>query len=271
MINNLIMSKISELESWFKKCPGALVAFSGGVDSSLVAYMAKHFLGAKRAIAVISASPSLKLSDLDAGKQFALGINLPLRVIKTRELENPDYFNNPSNRCYFCKHSLYDELQGMVSEFPNWWVLNGTNADDVSDYRPGLKAAQEFKVHSPLVDCNIDKNTVRELAEFFRLDCWDKPASPCLSSRVPYGEQITFDKLRQIESAEAIVQDAGFPINRVRHYGKTAQVEVPCDAIQSIKEQWELLEKKIIALGFSYVRLDTEGFISGKLNRTIGA
>ncbi|MEC7486687.1 MAG: TIGR00268 family protein, partial [Verrucomicrobiota bacterium] len=164
-----------------------------------------------------------------------------------------------------------DELQGMASEFPDWWVLNGTNADDVSDYRPGLKAAQEFKVHSPLVDCNIDKIAVRELAEYFRLDCWDKPASPCLSSRVPYGEQITFDKLRQIESAETIVQDAGFPINRVRHYGNYAQVEVPCDAIQSIKEHWELLEKKIIALGFSYVRLDTEGFVSGKLNRTKGA
>jgi uncharacterized protein len=263
------MVEVSTLERWFEQCPGALIAFSGGVDSSLVAYLAKHFLGADRAVAVISASPSLKLSDLDAGKQFARSIGLQLKVIATRELENPDYYNNPSNRCYFCKHTLYDALKDLANDYPGWWILNGTNADDAGDYRPGLKAAQEFQVRAPLVDCAVDKVGVRRLAEHFDLVCWDKPASPCLSSRVPYGEQITVEKLRQIEAAEAILSAAGFLINRVRHYGNTARIEVPAEARSRIQVDWPSLHSQILALGFEQVDLDAEGFVSGKLNRAL--
>ncbi len=263
------MDSLASLNAWFEKCPGALVAFSGGVDSSLVAFLAAHFLGKERALAVISASPSLKLSDLDEAKEFVARHGIPLRVIATTEMENPDYFSNPSNRCYFCKHTLYDELDGLRAEFPGWWVLNGTNANDFEDYRPGLKAADEFSVRSPLAELGIAKEAVRSVAAAFDLECWDKPASPCLSSRVPYGEQITVKKLRQIEAAEVLVKEAGFPINRVRHLGDRAKVEVPSELVTQLVDQSESLTDLLKNLGFETVEFDEEGFVSGKLNRVI--
>ena len=261
------MSDLEKLRDWFRECPGALVAFSGGVDSSLLAFLSQHFLGRAQTLAVISASPSLKLSDLDEAKDFARINDLSIRVITTKEMENPSYFSNPSNRCYFCKHTLYDELADLRKDYTGWWVLNGTNRDDLGDYRPGLKAADEFEVRSPLSDCGIDKEGVRALAAHFKLQCWDKPASPCLSSRVPYGEEITVKKLRQIEDAEALVKDAGFPINRVRHYGDTARVEVAEDFQTKLAENREAIAAGIRKLGFAQVDFDEEGFVSGKLNR----
>ena len=263
------MSDLEKLRDWFRECPGALVAFSGGVDSSLLAFLSQHFLGRAQTLAVISASPSLKLSDLDEAKDFARANDLSIRVITTKEMENPSYFSNPSNRCYFCKHTLYDKLADLRKGYTGWWVLNGTNRDDLGDYRPGLKAADEFEVRSPLSDCGIDKEGVRALAAHFKLQCWDKPASPCLSSRVPYGEEITVEKLRQIEDAEALVKDAGFPINRVRHYGDTARVEVAEDLQTKLAENREAIAAGIRKLGFAQVDFDEEGFVSGKLNRVI--
>ena len=263
------MSDLEKLRDWFRECPGALVAFSGGVDSSLLAFLSQYFLGRVQTLAVISASPSLKLSDLDEAKDFARANDLSIRVITTKEMENPNYFSNPTNRCYFCKHTLYDELADLRKDYTGWWVLNGTNRDDLGDYRPGLKAADEFEVRSPLSDCGIDKEGVRALAAYFKLQCWNKPASPCLSSRVPYGEEITVKKLRQIEDAEALVKDVGFPINRVRHYGDTARVEV-AEALQTkLAENREVIAEGIRKLGFAQVDFDEEGFVSGKLNRVI--
>ena len=264
------MSDLEKLRDWFRECPGALVAFSGGVDSSLLAFLSKHFLGRAQTLAVISVSPSLKLSDLDEAKDFARANDLSIRVITTKEMENPSYFSNPTNRCYFCKHTLYDELADLRKDYTGWWVLNGTNRDDLGDYRPGLKAADEFEVRSPLSDCGIDKEGVRALAAYFKLQCWDKPASPCLSSRVPYGEEITVKKLRQIEDAEALVKEGGFPINRVRHYGDTARVEVAQDLKSKLAENREVIAEGIRKLGFAQVDFDEEGFLSGKLNRVIG-
>ncbi|MEM8867690.1 MAG: ATP-dependent sacrificial sulfur transferase LarE [Verrucomicrobiota bacterium] len=263
------MKSLEKLEDWFSRCPGALVAFSGGVDSSLVAFLAKYFLGTDRSLAVISASPSLKLSDLAEAKRFAEVNALRLQVITTQEMENPDYFNNPTNRCYFCKHTLYDELDELRASHEGWWVLNGTNVDDLGDYRPGLKAADEFAVRSPLAECGLNKEEVRALAMHYELECWDKPASPCLSSRVPYGEQITVAKLRQIESAEALLKEAGFTINRVRHYGVKARIEVPQNLVRQLADAKARLEPAILALGFESVEFDEEGFVSGKLNRSI--
>lgn len=263
------MSDLEKLRDWFRGCPGALVAFSGGVDSSLLAFLSQYFLGRVQTLAVISASPSLKLSDLDEAKDFARANDLSIRVITTKEMENPNYFSNPTNRCYFCKHTLYDELADLRKDYTGWWVLNGTNRDDLGDYRPGLKAADEFEVRSPLSDCGIDKEGVRALAAYFKLQCWNKPASPCLSSRVPYGEEITVKKLRQIEDAEALVKDVGFPINRVRHYGDTARVEVAEDLQTKLAENREVIAEGIRKLGFAQVDFDEEGFVSGKLNRVI--
>ena len=265
------MKALEDLEAWYRECPGALVAFSGGVDSSLVAFLSRHFLGNDQVLAVISASPSLKLCDLEEARHFAGGIDLPLKVIATQEMENPNYFENPANRCYFCKHTLYDALVGLAEDYPDWWILNGTNSEDAQDYRPGLKAAEAFRVRSPLVDCEVDKQAVRALAKRFNLVCWDKPASPCLSSRVPYGERITVEKLRQIEAAEALVAKAGFRVNRVRHHGEIARVEVEQGSIVALKAMQSALRKSILALGFRGVEFDAEGFVSGKLNRALSS
>lgn len=264
------MQHLAALENWFADCPGALVAFSGGVDSSLAAFLARRLLGKERSLAVISASPALKLSDLELARDFARAHDIALEVIMTEELENPNYFNNPENRCYFCKHTLYDELADIRSRHPGWWIVNGANADDAGDYRPGMKAAAEFAVRTPLLDCGLDKEAVRALAAHFALECWDKPASPCLASRVPYGERITFAKLRQIEQAEAVIAGLGFPVNRVRHYGDRALIEAPADRVAELVQHAETISAQLAVLGFSETEIDAEGFVSGKLNRTIG-
>jgi pyridinium-3,5-biscarboxylic acid mononucleotide sulfurtransferase len=263
------VDSLARLKAWFDDCPGALVAFSGGVDSSLVAFLARHFLGKEKSSAVISASASLKLSDLEEARTFARNHDLDLRIVTTDEISNPDYFTNPSNRCYYCKHTLYDEMTELRHGNPTWWILNGTNVDDFGDYRPGLQAATEFSVRSPLADCHLTKTDVRELAAHFSLDCWDKPASPCLSSRVPYGEKITVQKLRQIEEAEAILKAAGFPISRVRHYGAKAKVEVARESLPKLDGAQKEIERAIRSLGFDEIEFDAEGFVSGKLNRAL--
>jgi uncharacterized protein len=258
------------LRDWFTRCEGALVAFSGGVDSSLVAFLALHFLGKKRCLAVISASPSLKMSELDGARQFARKHGIPIEVIVTREMENPNYTSNPVNRCYYCKHTLYTELDSFRERFPGWQVLNGQNTDDLGDYRPGLQAAKEFEVRAPLGECGINKESVRELAAHFGLECWDKPASPCLSSRVPYGEEVTFEKLRQIEKGEACLLEAGFPVCRVRHFGATARIEVPPEQVATLKAREATILETFTQIGFEQIEIDPEGFVSGKLNRVLG-
>lgn len=259
-------TSIDKLSKWFKDCPDAVIAFSGGVDSSLVAYLSRYFLGKDRTLAIISASPSLKLSDLDLGKAFCLEHDIPLRVVETKELLNPDYAKNPNNRCYFCKHTLYTELYEIAG---NRWILNGTNIDDLGDYRPGLSAANEFKIRSPLSECGLDKNDVRILAKEFHLTCWDKPASPCMSSRIPYGERVTLEKLKQIEAGESILERSGFPITRLRHYGETARIEVPKDRIEDLLNIRTSITDSLKQIGFSSVEFDEEGFVSGKLNEVL--
>lgn len=258
------------LETWFADCPFALCAFSGGVDSSLVAWLANHFLGPERNVAVISASPSLKLSDLDEAKDFARENQIPIRIIETQEMRNPDYLLNPSNRCFFCKQTLYQELEGLAADYPGCWVINGTNVDDLGDYRPGLEAARNFQVRSPLAECGLNKNDIRELAASLNLSCWNKPAAPCLSSRIPYGQRVTLAKLRRIEKAEAWLQAQGFDICRVRHEEPfTARVEVAEDRITDLYPILADLEIAFANMGFTAIELDKEGFVSGKLNRVL--
>lgn len=240
------------------------------MDSSLVAALATRLLGPDRHQAVISASPSLKLSDLDAAKAFAARHHIPLRIIETRELSNPDYYLNPANRCFFCKHTLYTELEELARTRPGTWILNGTNTDDLGDYRPGLRAAEQFQVRSPLAECGLDKSDVRELAAAMGLECWNKPAAPCLSSRIPYGQQVTPEKLRRIESAEAWLQDQGFSVCRVRHVEEaTARVEVETGDVPRLQTLQPTLATAFARLGFDRVDIDPEGFISGKLNREL--
>jgi len=260
---------LTALEAWFGAAPGAIVAYSGGVDSALVAFLGRHWLGAARSVAVISASPSLKASDLEAARAFASAHAIPLEVIVTSELENPDYARNPADRCYHCKHTLYAELEHIRARHPDWWILNGQNADDLGDYRPGIRAATQHGVRAPLAECGIDKPTVRAIAAAFSLDCHDKPASPCLASRIPYGESVTFEKMRRIEAAEALLLDAGFRECRVRHRGGTACIEVPAAEIDRLQARLSGLAEAFATLGFERTEIDPEGLVSGKLNRVL--
>jgi len=264
-----VNASIRRLKRWFGKCPGTITAFSGGVDSSLVAFLARHFLGKEHSLAAISASPSLKMSELEEARKFALSHDIRLQVVVSGEIEDPRYFTNPPMRCYYCKDALYAELEKTRSEFPLWWVVNGQNSDDAGDYRPGLRAACEHAVRAPLAECAVNKAMVRAMAAHFELECWDKPASPCLASRIPYGERVTVQKLRQIEEAEARLKTRGFPVARVRHFGARARIEVPPGRVSDLCEMEASLTRELKEIGFEQIEIDREGFVSGKLNRAI--
>lgn len=261
--------KLDNLEQWFKKLPGSITAFSGGIDSSLVLYLARKWQGKEGAIGVISKSESLKTRDFELAQSFSDQYNIHMEVIVTRELEDKRYSENPIDRCYFCKDHLYTDLQVIRDKYPGFEVLNGTNADDHGDYRPGLKAADKYKVHSPLAECHITKEEIREIARYFELPNWDKPASPCLSSRIPYNQRITRKKLVEIEQAEDLLNSFGFDDVRVRHYGDHAKVEVDKEDIPRLLEMKDSVIERIREIGFKEVVIDEEGLVSGKLNRVI--
>ena len=265
-----IENKIEEIENWFSvNCTKVIVAFSGGVDSCLVAFLARKFLGKQNVIAVIADSPSLKRKDLEIGKSFCNEFDIHLEIVHTKEIENPNYASNPIDRCYFCKFTLYDELKLIADKYSGTDILNGQNFDDLGDYRPGIKAAKEYKVLKPLADCKFTKSDIRETARYFSLPTWDKPASPCLSSRIPYGQEVTVKKLQQIEEAENMLNSMGFNEVRVRHFGDTAKVEVPANQLKKLKIYRETVTKNILDMGFEYCEIDEEGLVSGKLNRAI--
>lgn len=265
-----IQNKIAEIESWFAlNCGKAIVAFSGGVDSCLVAFLARKFLGKENMKAVIADSPSLKRKDLDIAITFCESQDIHLEIIQTKELDNPNYASNPVDRCYFCKFTLYDELKLIAEKYPDSGILNGQNFDDLGDYRPGIKAASEFRVLKPLADCNFTKIDIRQVAQHFNLSTWDKPASPCLSSRIPYGQKVTVEKLRQIEAAENMLNTLGFEEVRVRHFGDTAKIEVPDKQVPLLKRHEKSIRKNLMDIGFSHCEIDEEGLVSGKLNRAI--
>jgi uncharacterized protein len=263
-------AKLLKLENWFKEQPGSIVAFSGGIDSSLLLFLAWKWQGRDAAIGVISDSESLKRKDLRLAQEFCRQFDIILEVIETRELDDERYHLNPVDRCYFCKEHLYTDLQAVSDLYPDFPVLNGTNADDYGDYRPGLKAATKYEVRSPLADCEVTKEEIREIARYFDLPNWNKPASPCLSSRIPYTHAITRKKLEEIEHAENLLNSFGFEDVRVRHYGDHGKIEVPREDLPRLMNVRNAVVDKIREIGFSKVVIDEEGLVSGKLNRSIG-
>jgi uncharacterized protein len=270
VINRHLDGKIREIENWFQnQCTNVIVAFSGGVDSCLVVFLARKYLGKNHMKAVMADSPSLKRKDIEIGKTFCATHDIVLEIIHTKEIDNPNYAANPVDRCYFCKFTLYDELSAIAKAYPGAQILNGQNFDDLGDYRPGIKAAGEFSVLKPLADCKFTKVDIREMAKYFGLATWNKPASPCLSSRIPYGHEVTLEKLRQIEAAENMLNTMGFEEVRVRHFGQKAKIEVPQDTLPLLKKQYSDIEAQLLQLGFHICEIDEEGLVSGKLNRAI--
>jgi uncharacterized protein len=268
-ISLILHDKISKLQEWFKPDEGSIIAFSGGIDSSLVLYFARMVQGRQNAIGVISNSESLKNKDFELAKSFCQKYDIQLEIITTKELEDERYSSNPSDRCFFCKQHLYADMGKVLEKYPGFKVLNGTNFDDLKDYRPGLKAASDHKIFSPLAECGITKDELRAIARYYDLINWDKPASPCLSSRIPYDSPITREKLQQVESAENILNMHGFEDVRVRHYGELARIEVKQHELDRLDKIRDKVIPKILALGFKKCEIDTEGLVSGKLNRVL--
>ena len=245
-----------------------VVAFSGGVDSSLVAWLAHRALG-QRALAVTSGSASLSRDDLALTRTLAAKWGMAHRVIETAEMQNPAYRANPIERCFHCKSTLYTDLEALAAAEGYAVLLNGTNTDDLGDHRPGLEAARRYKVRAPLVECGVDKATVRALATALGLPNADKPQAACLSSRVPYGMAISPDVLGKIEAAEGFLRGLGLVQLRVRHHGPMARIEVPPEDMAVVMAHREAIHARLGEIGYSYVTLDLKGFRSGSLNETL--
>jgi len=266
----ILVEKYGHLKALFEGMEQALIAYSGGIDSTLVAKIAFDVLG-DRAIAVTAESPSLMPEDLEDARVQAAEIGISHKIVQTNEMDNPNYTANPINRCYFCKSELHDTLKPLALAWGYPYVVDGVNADDLQDYRPGIQAAKERGARSPLAEVGISKLEVRELSRQLGLPWWDKPAQPCLSSRFPYGETITVEKLQRVARAERQLRQLGLKNVRVRSAGDTARIELPPEDIKTFVQVQDLptLVEQFQTYGFLYVTLDLEGFSSGKLNRVL--
>jgi uncharacterized protein len=264
--------RLAALESHLAQLPSLMVAYSGGVDSAFLAATAHRVLGS-RMLAVLADSPSLARRDMEQACAFAHSLQMPLHVVATDELERPEYQRNDANRCFHCKDELFAVMEGLGAQLGFSAIAYGMNADDTRDFRPGQRAAEEHAVLAPLADAGLTKIEVRALAKAAGYPLWDRPAAPCLSSRVEYGRKVTREVLEQVERAEEAVRQLGFRELRVRHHGDLARVEIARTELPRALSM-EMLDAITAALkqaGYQYVTLDCTGFRSGSMNAILPA
>jgi uncharacterized protein len=256
-----------DLEARLADLGSVVVAYSGGVDSAFLGITAGRILG-DRSICITADSPSYPDRHRDLAIGTARAFQLRHEMVRTSEIDNPDYRANPANRCYYCKHELYSHLTALARDRGFAAVVDGSNADDRGDYRPGRQAAREFGVISPLDEVGLTKDEIRELARDAGMASWDEPASACLSSRIPYHSEVTEEKLRTIEAAERVLRDLGFRVYRVRHHDTIARLELGRDEIARAfePETATRIDRELRALGYAHVTVDVRGYRLGSLN-----
>jgi uncharacterized protein len=267
-----LQAKLERLQRNLRVLRRVAVAFSGGVDSVFLLKVAAGTLGAENVLAVTGESPSVPARDLEDARKLAAFIGVEHVLVDPGEFENSEYLANPVNRCYFCKAALYDRIKPLLEEHDLCVVVCGTNAEDLDDYRPGRQAGEERYVREPIADAGMTKADVRALSAEMGLPTADKPSSPCLASRVPYGEPITREKLAVIDRAETFLrEEMGAAVCRVRHHGALAVVEVPASQVESVAapENRRKIEEAFRALGFHRIEVDPRGFRSGSLNEPV--
>lgn len=261
-----LQDKLENCQATLRSFQSVVVAFSAGVDSTFLLALAVETLGGEKVLAAMGISPSLAGRERQAGRDLARRLGVELVEIETGELADPNYSANTPDRCFYCKSDLFSRLTALAAERGFRAVASGANADDTGDFRPGMKAAKEFGVHSPLMEAGLTKDDIREASRAMHLPTWDKPAMACLASRVPYGRKVTAEVLGRIESAEDVLKAMGFAQCRLRDHYPVARIEVPPDKLLAVVESRLRIVEALKSAGYTYVALDLEGFRSGSMN-----
>ena len=269
-VSPLTIEKLEKLKSILAGMEKVLIAYSGGVDSTLLLKVAGDVLG-KKVLAVIAGSETYPEKEIREAKKIASALNVRYQVIQTHEVENPDFLKNPPQRCYYCKQELFSRLKEIARAEGIPYVLDGSNYDDKADFRPGAKAGKELGVRSPLRDARLTKNEIRQLSKRYRLPTWDKPSLACLASRFPYQTRIEKKSLRQIGQAEDFLRELGFGQLRVRHHGQVARIEIdPGEFSRVFRDNVpQNIVRRLKRLGYSYIALDLAGYRTGSMNEPL--